>query len=273
MKKQWQVGLVVEGNITHSSVLRMPNLVEDLGPVKSATIRVARRVSNFLKAGRAIADYEELQSAQLILIRVPDEAVPRVIEEIFAADLVLKDLSFVLCESWLALETLAPLRLRGAAVATLLGVPCTDQDWFVIEGDSVAVRHSRRLLEMNGARALELKSGGTSHYFAANLLATALPLPILLAAQAALRDSGIAGNNVSILLNEMAQTMFRDLLNGGRAAWGGPLAQCSAEVAGNHVAALRKGDPLIADVIGYQLDWARERMFKKLPSDESTVTQ
>lgn len=241
----------------------MPKLVEDLGPVKSATVRVARRVSNFLKAGHAVADYEELQSAQLVLLRMPDESVPRIVEEIFAADLVLTDISFVLCESWLTLETLTPLRLRGASVATVLPVPSSRRDWFVVEGDSLAVRHMKRFLEKNDTRALELRSGGKPFYFAAELLSTALPIPILLAAQSALRASGISGNNLYTLLNEMTQSMFRDFLKGARTTWGGPLTACSQEIAGSHIEALRDADPQLADIIGRQLEWARERMGKQ----------
>jgi hypothetical protein len=263
MKKQWPIGLVVEGNITHSSILRMPRLVEDLGPIKSATGRVARRVSNFLKAGHPVADYEELQTAQMVLIRAPDDAIPRVVEEIFVANLDLKDISFVLCESWLDLEALQALRLRGASAASLLTVPSSHNNWFVIEGDSTATRQMRRFIELNGARALELRTGGTPAYFAAELLATALPMPVLLAAQAALRSSGISGNNVSILLNEMVQTMFRDIMNGARGTWGGPLAECSEEVARRHMAAFCDSDPQIAEVVNYQLEWARQRMTKQ----------
>lgn len=270
MKKLPQIGLVVEGNITQSAILRMPKIIEDLGPVKSASVRVARRVSNFLKGGHAVADYEEMQSAQLVLLRAPDEVVPRIVEEIFAADLILKDVSFVLCESWLTLESLAPLRLRGAAVATVLPVPSSRRDWFVVEGDSLAVRHIKRFLELNDARALELRSGGKPFYFAAELLSTALPLPILLAAQAALRSSGVSGNNLYTLLNEMAQSMLRDLLKGARTTWGGPLAHCSQEVAGSHVEAVRAADPQLADIIGQQLEWARARMNK--PSTDSDET-
>lgn len=263
MKKQWPIGLVVEGNITHSDVLRMPRLAEDLGPIKSATVRVARRVSNFLKAGHPVADYEELQSAHLVLIRAPDDAIPRVIDEIIATNLDLKDISFVLCESWLDLEALQGLRLRGASAASLLAVPSSRNSWFVVEGDSAAVRQMRRFIELNGARALELRTGGTPAYFAAELLATALPMPILLAAQAALRSSGISGNNLSILLSEMVQSMFRDITNGARGTWGGPLAECSEEVARRHIAALHASDPQIAEIVNYQLEWARQRMTRQ----------
>jgi hypothetical protein len=263
MKKQWPIGLVVEGNITHSYVLRMPRLGEDLGPIKSATVRVARRVSNFLKGGHPVAEYEELQSAQLVLVRAPDDAIPRIVEEIFAANLELKDMSFVLCESWLNLESMQALHLRSASVASLLAVPSSRNNWFVVEGDALAVRHTRRFLELNDARALELRPGGTPAYFAAELLATALPMPVLLTAQSALRSSGISGNNVSVLLNEMVQSMFRDIMNGARGTWGGPLAECSDEVAGKHMAALDRSDPQLAEVIHYQLEWARQRMTKQ----------
>lgn len=260
MKKFPKIGLVVEGNITHSAVLRMPKLGEDLGPVKSASVRVARRVSNFLKAGHAVAEYEEMQPAQLILLRVPDESVSRIVEEIFAAELILKDVSFILCESWLSLEALAPLRLRGASVGTVLPVPSSRRDWFVVEGDPQATRYIKRFLEMNEARALELRPGGKPFYFAAELLSTALPIPTLFAAQSALRASGIAGNNLYTLLNEMTQSMLRDLLKGARANWTGPLAHCSAETVGDHLEAVRRTDPQLADFIGQQLEAARARM-------------
>lgn len=266
MKKFPKIGLVVEGNITHSAILRMPKLDGELGPVKSASVRVARRVSNFLKAGHAVAEYEEMQSAQLILLRVPDEAVSRIVEEIFAAELVLKDVSFILCESWLSLEVLAPLRLRGASVGTVLPVPSSRRDWFVVEGDSQAMRHIKRFLEMNDARALELRPGGKPFYFAAELLATALPIPTLFAAQTALRSSGIAGNNLYTLLNEMTQLMLRDALKGARTNWTGPLAHCSPQTASEHVEAVRRTDPQLAEFIGQQLDSARTRMDKGNPS-------
>lgn len=262
MKKLPQIGLVVEGNITQSAILRMPKLAEELGPVKSATVRVARRVSNFLKGGYAVGDYEELQAAQLVLLRVPDESVSRIVEEIFAADLVLKDVSFVLCESWLTFESLAPLRLRGAAVATVLPVPSSHRDWFVVDGDPSAVRQVKRLLEANNTRALELRAGGKSFYFAAELLSTALPLPVLLAAQNALRSSGVSGNNLYTILNELTQSMLRDLLKGARTTWGGPLAHCSEATASAHVDALRTADPQLAEIIDLQLEWARARMSK-----------
>src|SRR5579875_1445654 len=133
MKKQLQVGLVVEGNSLHSDVLRLPKLSQELGPIKSATLRVSRRLSNMLRAGYAVSDYEELQTARLILLRIPDCAIARIVEELSECDLVFKDLAFVLCESWAMNDVLEPLRVRGAAVGTMVGVSSIQRNWFVVE--------------------------------------------------------------------------------------------------------------------------------------------
>jgi hypothetical protein len=257
MKRQLQAGLVVEGNSTKSAILRLPKLAEEIGPIKSTVLRVARRVSNFLKAGYAVSEYAELQEARPILIRVPDESVPRVVEEICATELQLEDLAFILCETWLMSDVLKPLSDRGASVATLVSVTGSRRDWFVVEGQLSALRQIKRLLEMSDARAIELRSGAKQFYFAASLLSTAIPMPLFLTAQQSLRAAGISGNHLYTLADDLAQGMMRDLAKGGRPTWGGPLTECSEETANSHLAALRLSDPAIAEVLDEQLAWAR----------------
>jgi predicted short-subunit dehydrogenase-like oxidoreductase (DUF2520 family) len=262
MKKQVQLGLVVEGNSTASAILRLPKFAEELGPVKSATLRVARRLSNMLRAGYAVSEYEELQAARLILLRVPDSAVPRIVSELSSAELVFKNLSFALCESWLMLDVLEPLRTRGSSVATFVGAPSIRRDWFIVEGQPTAVRQVRRFLERHEAKSAEIRPNTKPLYFAAELLATVLPIPLFLAAQHALRASGISGNPLSALLDEMAQKMFQDLLKGARITWGGPLTECSPETAGAYFENLRRGHPQTAQLLEEQLEWAWARMPK-----------
>ncbi len=265
MKKQVQLGLVVEGNSGSSAVLRLPGLTEDLGPVKSGALRIARRLSNMLRAGYAVAEYEELQAARLILLSVPDTAVPRIVDELCASELVLKDLSFVLCESWLTAGALEPLRTRGASVATLLGLPSTHPKWFMVEGQITAVRQTRRFLEDNDVRTAEIRPGTKELYFAGELLATALPMPLLVTAQQALRGSGLSGHHLSAVLEEMVQKLLRDFLKGARVSWGGPLTQALPETAETYFETLRRSRPEIAKVVDEQLPWARDRMKAKDP--------
>ena len=146
MKKQMRVGLVVEGNATSSPILRLSNLIEELGPIKSGGLQVACRISNFLRAGYAVTEYQDLDCAQLVLLRLPDAQVPRVVSELCETGLPFGEMSFVLCESWLPTDTLIPLRRQGAQIASLVSVGPLLQSFFVIDGDVAAVRRAKRLL-------------------------------------------------------------------------------------------------------------------------------
>jgi hypothetical protein len=225
--KKLQLGLIVEGNSTRSAILGLPKVCDELGPVKSAALRVARRISNLLRAGYAIEAYEELQAAKLVLMKIPDSSVDRTVSELCASELMLEDLSFVLCESWMATDCLEPLRQRGASVATLVEIPCRNRNWFAIEGQPIAVRLSRRVLEGAGAKVFELRSNTKSLLFTAELATLALPVPYFAAAQRALRASGIAGNHLTLVLEEFGLEMLRTFLKSNRKAWGWPRAALS----------------------------------------------
>ncbi|HMF75129.1 MAG TPA: hypothetical protein VK604_05655, partial [Bryobacteraceae bacterium] len=216
MKKQLPLGLVVEGNVTSSAILRLSSVAEELGPIKSTGLQVARRISNFLHAGYAVSAYQELQRAKIILLKMPDAAVPDAVRDLCGSELEFQDLSVVLCESWLPTETLEPLRARGAAVASLVAAYTTDSACFVVEGDLLAVRQIRRVLERGEARTIELRPGAKPLYFAAKLMATAVPVSFLLVAQKALRDGGVSGNNLSSLLEDMTREMFDSFSKGAR---------------------------------------------------------
>ena len=260
MKKQLQLGLVVEGNSTESAVLHLPRLAEELGPVKSAVLRVARRVSNMLKAGYAVADYEELQAASLILLRVPDASVPRVVDELCASELIFKDLSFVLCESWLPVDELSALASKGASVATLINLSTYQGSWFAVDGEAKAVRQIRQFLERNEVRSNEILPDCKHLLFASEILAAALPLPLLVTAQQALRASGVSGKVLSALLEQMTQKMVQDFLKGARAIWGGPLTESSEETGRMYLEQLRRSHPGMASLIEEQLPFGRRIM-------------
>lgn len=259
MKKQSPVGLVVEGNSTNSAVLRLPGLGEVIGPIKATAPRVAKRVSSFLRAGYAVTNYDELSESELILIRAPDEALPRIVHELCSAELKFDSLSVGLCESWLLIDALDLLRQKGASVATIMPVHSTYRRWFIVDGDSRALRLLRRVLEKNDAKTLELRGvGGKEFYFAAELLATALPIPLYAAAQHALRTTGLSGKHLQIVLEEMAEKMFRNFLQASRIKWGGPVAECSPQVSETHLKLLAGIDPDLANLIAQASELARQ---------------
>ncbi len=258
MKKPLPVGLVVEGNSTSSLILRLPSLAEELGPVKSKGFRVARRITNFLRSGHPVATYEELQETRLILVRVPDAVVPRVVDELCASELDFRPMSFALCETWLTSEVLEPLRKRGASTGTVISGPNPQRAWFLAEGQATFVRQLRRFVERNEARVLEIGCGKKELYFAAELLATAIPIPLFTAAQQALRESrNCRESRPRVLLEDMAAKMFKDFLNGSRVAWGGPLTSCLPETAERNFGLLRGQSLKLARYVDEQLASAR----------------
>jgi hypothetical protein len=263
MKKQLPVGLLVEGNSTNSVILRLPSLAEELGPVKSKTLRVGRRLANFLGAGNAVTNYEQLQETRLILIRAPDADAPRIIQELCASELEMESLSFALCETWLSTRMLEPLRAKGACTATVMAGPNPRRGWFVAEGHTNVVRQLRRLIEGGNGRVLEIEAGRKDLYFAAELLTTALPIPLFAAAQWALRDAGISGNLLQALLEDMAERMFKDFGKRSRITWGGPLAAMDSDAAERYLEVLRGRDGELARYVDEQLASARRSLRKR----------
>ena len=253
MKTLRQVGLIVEGNSTRSVILRLPGIAEEIGPIKAVTTRVARRVSNFFRAGNVVENYEDLANCDLVLMRVPDESIPRIVHEIAASQLETSRISFVLCESWLSSDVLKPLSDRGAAVATVVSVPASARNWFAIEGDFAAAKRVKRLLVEAGARAIELRAGSKYLYFAATAFAQTLPRALFVAAQRALRIAGVSGRPLQTVIEEMAQGMFRDMSQGSRAGWSGPLLDCPEALAEGYVRHLRKTEPNLAGFLSEQL--------------------
>ncbi len=227
---------------------------------------MARRLSNYMRAGYAVSRYEDLKPARLIFLRIPDAITPRIIQEICDSELALADLSFVLCETWLAADVLAPLRARGAWGATLIPVPAVHKSWFVLEGQVTAVRQVKRFLHRSESRVLELKPGTKPLYFAAQLLAAVLPVQLMMTAQQALRIAGIAGNPLYDLLEEMSQEMFRAFANGVRLALPPGRTGCPPETCDHYLDYLRRHHPQIAANLEEQIDFA-SRMRKRSERD------
>jgi hypothetical protein len=263
MKKQMRVGLVVEGNATSSPLLRLASLRDELGPVKSVGLQLARRISNFLRAGYAVAEYQELDCAQLILLRLPDAQTPRIVAELCETGLPFSEMSFVLCESWLTTDVLIPLRRQGAQIASLVNVGPLAQNSFVVEGDLAAVRRTKRLLTRGEARVIELRPGTKALYFAANLLCTAIPIPVFQLAQQALRESGVSGNELAMLTSEWAELLQDRARKGSRATWGGPLAECSDSVAHEHFRQIAVQNPDLAATLQEWLSLAKRQVGKR----------
>src|SRR5258707_15052502 len=97
MKKAQSVGLIGAGSLTDSPLTRFWWLSERLGPVKSASFRVASRIANMLRAGHPVKDYAEFESCALVLVCVPEECVAAVIADMLSSEVSWRGKAVVLC--------------------------------------------------------------------------------------------------------------------------------------------------------------------------------
>ena len=232
MKKQFPIGVVIEGADAGSALLEIPGAAEQIGSVKSSSLRNARRFCNSLKVGRGISAYEELSPADVVLVCVPDTSLNRIMDEILHSSLNLKKISFVACGTWLPSSQLGPLRSAGASVGTLLRVPgATPPHGFICEGDPHVCRHMRRLFDRSRATLFHIKRGEKALYFAAEMLITAVPLPSFFAAQRALRQAGVSGNLLSALMDQLTTRLLRNFRAGPRPRVANPPGFCSRAAA------------------------------------------
>jgi hypothetical protein len=257
MSKLPRIGLVVEGNVTRSSMLRLRRLPELLGPIKATLPRVAKRLSNFLHGGYVAQEYQELEAASLILLRMPDSVVVDTVAQLAATDLPFRRLAFVLCESWLTSDSLSALAQLGSTVASVVPLPGR-RNRYLAEGKVSAIRTVRSFLEYSEATVLQIRPGSKARCFAAGVIAGALPMPLYLVAQQALRESGVTGNNLTMAVEEMAQTLLREFTKGARATWGGPLTEASDEARELHMKYLALHEPELKDTLDSYLNLAKQ---------------
>ena len=72
MKYRHQRGLVCAGGVSRSFLAGLPTLLSTFGPVVASSLRVARRMSNLLKAGKPAAD-----SSAAVGVNARDDSSPQ----------------------------------------------------------------------------------------------------------------------------------------------------------------------------------------------------
>lgn len=222
MKRAKSVALIGEGKLTDSSLARFWSLSEMLGPVKASSYRVASRIANRLRAGHPVKDYREFQACRLILICVPDHALPRVLEELAVSEISWPGKAVVLCNAWLDSSELRELAVRGASVGSISTIPGFDDLWYLVEGDKLAIQQSKRLLEHRERRAFAIDRQLKPFYLAALTCTGSLLVALIIAAAESLRHTGVPVSASSAILEKQMNKSLRSYLRGGRRAYQAP---------------------------------------------------
>jgi predicted short-subunit dehydrogenase-like oxidoreductase (DUF2520 family) len=219
MKKAKSVGLIGAGSLTDSPLTRFWSLPERLGPVKSASYRVASRIANMLQAGHPVKDYAEFETCVLILVSVPEETVAQVVSEMLSAGISWRGKAVVLCSTWLDSSALRDLAAHGASVGSISLIPGFDGLWYLVEGDSLAVRESKRLVEHRNRRTVAIERPLKPFYLAALTSTGSLLFALLRCAFESLHHAGIPPGFSATLLERQTSRTLRAFLKGGRRAY------------------------------------------------------
>jgi len=211
MTKARSLALVCAGPISRTGIGRLPNLAEQLGPVKSGTLQRASRAVNLMGAGTPAARYEDLQGSRTILINVPDGQLGAIVAEL-ASGMGWKHKIALLCNSMLDSSELAPLEVLGAAVGSFDTIAGLEGQGYVIEGSRPAILEMRMLLQHGLPRVIEIHRGAKPQYLVGVELASTLLTSTLVASVKNLRQAGIPLKQAHNIAAKLATRALRAYL-------------------------------------------------------------
>lgn len=213
-----KAGLAGAGGAGHMSLARMPALLRHLGPVKSSSFRVARRLTGSLRCGHAVRDYAEFDDCQSIWI-AGSEAWIEVAASELAAAIPMRGRIVILADAWCDSRRPPALRAAGALTASLNTVEETRERIFIAEGHPAAVRFLRGLLAEDRRKVIEIHPKSKALYFAGVQFGANLILPWIAGAVEALRAAGFSRPDATLLAQALGARALRGYGKGGRRAW------------------------------------------------------
>jgi predicted short-subunit dehydrogenase-like oxidoreductase (DUF2520 family) len=277
MKFPLWVGLIAAGPIS-PALGRLPDLHTQLGPVAAASLRVASRIANQLKAGRA-AKVEEMGAAPLLLVSGPDAALPSLLDLARNAALDWDNRAIVLVDTRLDSMDLAEFAARGAEVATLDPVEGFGDVRFCAEGDPAALRKLKKFLAAVRTPYFTVEQG-KKQVFAAGLAFTGtLATPLLAAAVDCFRKAGLDPKEAAVIAERTLLHTLRAWQKAGRQGWTGVLPQRDLESVRRQLAALEEENTILGayfsetaymalELFGHDADWLRA-LEDEAPADAS----
>lgn len=238
-------GLYGGGAVSASWLARLPHLAARLGPVAASSFRVASRIVNSLRAGRAVKDCAELDRCRVLLVSVPGHALPNAVSQLGNCGICWKGKVVLLCSPGPDSRALEDLRKRGAEIGSL-GPIEGSPGRYMAEGGGPALKEARRVVGDMRGRMVELHRGGTALYGAGMAFATSLFTPLIAASVDSLRHAGCTPAAAEQVALALFQRTLRGWVHSGKKSWNGPLAAADETEIRRHLEALEAHTPRAA---------------------------
>ena len=209
--------------------------------------------------GRAIETLAELAPADLVFVVTPDADLATTAEALASAPVDLEGAAIIHTSGALSSALLAPLRARGAHVASvhpirsfaaveqrddvLEGVVCG------AEGDPEALDVALPLFEQAGARTVRIESGAKTLYHAAAVLACNHLVGLVESSLQAYEAAGLDRDTAAAALEPLVRgTVDNVFARGPAGALSGPIVRGEAELVAAQIARLTGVSPALGEL-------------------------
>ena len=245
MNSQKPAGLIAAGGVNQSFLVRLPAVLEQLGPVKGSSLRVSRRIANGLRAGLGVDNYRALEPCGLIWILAPESSLDFITAELASA-VPLTDKTVVLCDALRDSLRPSPLRAAGARVVTLNCLPEFAERKFVGEGHPAALAELRKLLAVDRRKLIELRPATKPLYFAGAYLGSQLLMPWIAGAAESFRAAGFSRDEAVGAVEALGVRALRAYAKAGDKAWNRATAERMHRAIARDLQTLRFTDTRLA---------------------------
>jgi predicted short-subunit dehydrogenase-like oxidoreductase (DUF2520 family) len=240
------IGLVGQGAVGFSYLVRLPSFVRQLSVVKGTNHRTSSRLRNTLRAGRWVNDYAALDDLKMIWIAVGEEALDGILSELAGA-VILTNRMVVICDTVRDSLSFPALNQANARVATLFLMPEASERIFIAEGNEVTLKELRRMMAADKRKLIELRPGTKALYVSGLHLSAHLLMPWLGAAVESFRFAGLSRSEATLAMQAIGGASLRAYIRAGEKALNLPDAQRMQTAVDKEREAIRKVNPRLAE--------------------------
>jgi predicted short-subunit dehydrogenase-like oxidoreductase (DUF2520 family) len=226
----------------------------EIGDIASRSRASAEQARGIIGSGRVVGALHDLGPAEILIVAVGDNALYGIAETLAASPAVGPGTVVFHCSGAAASSVLAPLRDRGAHVASVHPVmtftdPLRDAEsfagaWCAIEGDPEAVERLSGLFETAGARLFPIAGERKLTYHAANVFLSNYLVPLIEAGLQCYERAGVPRETAAQAVEPLLRaTVDNALKQGGPRALTGPIARGDDRVVAAQLGVLDEADP------------------------------
>ena len=242
--KRW-LGLIAAGPMS-PVLFRISHLHVHLGPVAAASLRVASRLANRLKAGAAGLP-GSLQQSELILITGPEAAFPELLHLALSSGIDWHGRTAILLDFRRDSADLAPLRSLGASIGTLDSLDAFPDPRFVADADAPARRLLQRFATATASSIFYLKQGRKQVFAAGAAFTGTLLTPLVAATVDCLKKAGLTQADAKLIAERNTLHALRSWLKSGRQGWSGTIPDGDLEAVRRQLLALTAENEVLSE--------------------------